>query len=114
MDSGLGAGRSVGYDNPNRCCTFCIHNPYMGGKERWSERLWWRLAWFINRLFGRMVFIKKEPEWQPGCQKNPRIFCYEVHSSEGCWRSLATARPEFLACKACGSFDPKRKEAGNG
>lgn len=79
-------------------------------------RLAWQVRWRSNRLFRRMTgrpFFAEPPPAPVGCLVSPRMFCYDVHGSEGCRRSLATARPEFLACKACGAFEPKRGVAGD-
>ena len=96
----------------DRCCTLCAHNPYTGPKEGWWTRLKWWARWQGNRLARRLlnrpVFYEPAPA-TAGCLVNPRMFCYDVHGSEGCRRSLSTARPEFLACRACSNFAMKEE-----
>lgn len=87
-----------------RCCTFCVHNPYLAlERAGWAARLWGSI---LTVLFRRP---RRRPEGPSGCLRNPQLFCYDVHDSAGCRRSLATARPEFLPCKACSHFAMKGK-----
>jgi hypothetical protein len=92
----------------DRCCNLCAHNPYTGAKEGW-----WTKAkqWIARRLFGKKPPVQDGP---PGCMVNSRLFCFDVQDSNACQRSRATARPEFLACKACWDFKPKHEVSGDG